>query len=557
MTYSIEPAVTMRIEGDPEHVEQHGATPAGDRLPTALAVVILNYRTASLTIACLDSLAPQMSSDIDVIVVDNASHDGSAEAIERAIVERDYSEWARVVRSPINGGFAAGNNVGIRAVRAEAYMLLNSDTKVGEGAIAAFRRILDERPDAALIGPKLVGENGETQVSTFRLPTPEGELVRASRTGVLRKLLRTQDIPFPVGNEPAEPEWIAFACVVIRREVFDRIGMLDEGYFMYFEDIDYCRRAREAGFKILYSPEPRIVHIAGGSSHVTSASENRERARRPRYFYEARSRYYAKFFGQRGLLRANAMFTVGRSVALAREVLGRTPHLRRLESVDIWMNSLRPFKPSRSRPRPPDQLPRGDQNINPEGIGVLDLLREDFATHDRDLLEPGFWAVAMHRFGNWRMDVRPKALRAPLSVVYKVGFTSINWFWGIDLGYTVKLGRRVRLWHHGGMVLTAKSIGDDVVIRHNTTLGIARTHDITKRPTIGDRVDIGTGACILGDVVIGHDSVVGANAVVTKSFPPNATLVGIPARNVSPPSSDDTAASDAGGPDSQWRRSAR
>jgi serine O-acetyltransferase len=148
-------------------------------------------------------------------------------------------------------------------------------------------------------------------------------------------------------------------------------------------------------------------------------------------------------------------------------------------------------------------------------------------------------------------------------LAYKVGFTSINWFWGIDLGYTVKLGRRVRLWHHGGMVLTAKSIGDDVVIRHNTTLGIARTHDVTKRPTIGDRVDIGTGACILGDVTIGDDSVVGANAVVTKSFPSHATLVGIPAHNASQHHAAaihhhaDQPVDGDRGPDSQWRRSSR
>jgi len=559
MTYSIEPIGRMRLQGGAPHGDSRRPTGVGDAAPATLAIIVLNYRTAALTIACLDSLADQIAEDIEVVVVDNASNDGSAEAIGRAIVARGYTAWARLLQSPVNGGFAAGNNVGIRAVPAQAYMLLNSDTKMCEGAIAAFRRVLRERPDAAIIGPQLVGEDGIAQVSTFRLPSPETELVRASRTGALRKLLGVHDLPMPVGSGTAEPEWLAFACVVIRREVIDRIGLLDEGYFMYFEDIDYCHRARNAGFKILYSPEPRVVHFAGGSSQVTSASGIRERARRPRYFYEARSRYYAKFYGRSGLLRANALFTAGRTVALAREVMGKAPHLRRLESVDIWMNSVRPFQPSRSRPNPtPAELPRGDENINPPGIGVVELISEDFETHDRDLLEPGFWAVAMHRFGNWRMDVRPKALRAPLSLVYKVGFTSINWFWGIDLGYTVKLGRRVRLWHHGGMVLTAKSIGDDVVIRHNTTLGIARTHDVTKRPTIGDRVDIGTGVCILGDISIGHDSVVGANAVVTKSFPPNSTLVGIPARCVtSPRHADDAPASEQpqSSTDPQWRRS--
>jgi serine O-acetyltransferase len=181
---------------------------------------------------------------------------------------------------------------------------------------------------------------------------------------------------------------------------------------------------------------------------------------------------------------------------------------------------------------PPDDLPPGDTDENPEGMSLVELWLEDFRTHDRSLFEPGFWAVAVHRFGNWRMGIRPKLVRAPLSAAYKVASTSINWLWGIDLGYTVKLGRRVRIWHHGGMVLTARSIGDDVHIRHNTTMGIARRSEPSKRPTIESRVDIGVGACILGDVTMGHDSVVGANAVVVTSFPPHSRVAGVPARAI-------------------------
>ncbi|HKQ70103.1 MAG TPA: hypothetical protein VJT73_12230 [Polyangiaceae bacterium] len=178
------------------------------------------------------------------------------------------------------------------------------------------------------------------------------------------------------------------------------------------------------------------------------------------------------------------------------------------------------------------EVPQGSRNENPRGIGILRLLSEDFRTYDHNPFEPGFWAVAVHRFGNWRMSVRPKVLRAPLSALYFASHTAVNWVWGIDLGYTVKLGRRVRLWHHGGMVLTAKAIGDDVVIRHNTTMGIAHRSDLKKRPTIEDGVDIGAGACILGDVVIGRNSIVGANAVVINSFPPNSRVAGVPARPI-------------------------
>jgi serine O-acetyltransferase len=182
-------------------------------------------------------------------------------------------------------------------------------------------------------------------------------------------------------------------------------------------------------------------------------------------------------------------------------------------------------------PEPANPCP-GDRNLNPEGVGLLDLIAEDLRTHDNNPLEPGFVAIAVHRFGNWRMGINRRWLRLPLSAAYKAMFTSVKWVWGIDLEYSVKLGRRVRLWHHGGMVLGAQSIGDDVHIRHNTTMGLLNRDEKAAKPIIEDRVDIGSGACILGDVTVGHDSVVGANSVVVRSFPPHTTVFGVPARPV-------------------------
>lgn len=178
-----------------------------------------------------------------------------------------------------------------------------------------------------------------------------------------------------------------------------------------------------------------------------------------------------------------------------------------------------------------DPLPLGDTNENPRDIDLLSLLAEDFRTHDSDLREPGFWAVALHRLGNARMDVRSNLLRAPLTAAYQTMFLGVNWLWGIDLAYVVKLGRRVRLWHHGGMVLGARAIGDDVHIRHNTTLGLAR-RNAEGKPIIGNRVDIGVGACVLGAVTIADDCVIGANTVVLRDLPPSSTVLGIPARPV-------------------------
>jgi serine O-acetyltransferase len=174
---------------------------------------------------------------------------------------------------------------------------------------------------------------------------------------------------------------------------------------------------------------------------------------------------------------------------------------------------------------------RGARNMNPPGMGLFALLREDLRTHDGNLFEQGFWAIAVHRFGNWRMGL-PKLLRMPCTLLYRFAFKWVEWTCGITLPYTVRVGRRVRIWHHGGMILHAASIGDDVHIRQNTTFGIARKEGLHELPTIEDRVDIGCGVAILGNVTVGHDSVIGANAVVVKAVPPRSLAAGVPAKVV-------------------------
>lgn len=174
----------------------------------------------------------------------------------------------------------------------------------------------------------------------------------------------------------------------------------------------------------------------------------------------------------------------------------------------------------------------GSANQNPPHIGLCALLREDFRTHDRHILEQGFWALAVHRFGNWRMEIQPRWLRLPFSILYRALFKIVQWTCGITLPYTVKVGRRVRIWHHGGMVLHAASIGDDVHIRQNTTFGIARRDRLHELPIIEDGADIGCGAVILGAITVGRGSLIGANAVVLQNIPPGSTAVGVPARVV-------------------------
>src|SRR4051794_39724616 len=138
----------------------------------------------------------------------------------------------------------------------------------------------------------------------------------------------------------------------------------------------------------------------------------------------------------------------------------------------------------------------GSRNLNPAGIGFVALLREDLRTHHGDLFEQGFWAVSVHRFGNWRM-ARTKLLRAPLTLLYRFLVKWVEWTCGITLPYTVRLGRRVRIWHHGGVILPPESIGDDVHIRQKTTLGLAPKEALHQLPGIENPGDIGRGRPVL------------------------------------------------------------
>jgi len=175
--------------------------------------------------------------------------------------------------------------------------------------------------------------------------------------------------------------------------------------------------------------------------------------------------------------------------------------------------------------RPQSDIDLGRFNRNPPGIGLWQLIREDYATHDRDFFSQGFWAIAVHRLGNWRMGIGNGLLRAPFSLLYRMLAKCVQWFGGIDLMYTVKVGRRVRIWHHGGMTLEALEIGDDVHIRQNTTFGL-RQHGDPRwlKPIIGKGCQIGAGAVIVGPVIVGEGSTIGANVVLAQNVPPGSIV---------------------------------
>ena len=162
--------------------------------------------------------------------------------------------------------------------------------------------------------------------------------------------------------------------------------------------------------------------------------------------------------------------------------------------------------------------------------GLIALIREDWHAHGRDWTRPGFRALAVHRFGTWRMGVRAKPLRAPLSILYRMLERHCRNVYGIELPYSALVGRGVVIEHQGGIVVHGASvIGDRCIIRQNCTLGIRRMDALADAPILGEGVQLGAGAVVLGRVRLGDGAMVGANAVVMCDVPAGALAVGVPA----------------------------
>ena len=165
---------------------------------------------------------------------------------------------------------------------------------------------------------------------------------------------------------------------------------------------------------------------------------------------------------------------------------------------------------------------------------LLDLVHEDWVAHGRDWTKPGFRALAVHRFGNWRMTVEPKLARAPFSILYRALFRHARNVYGIELPYTASIGRRVVIEHQGDIVIHGRAVlGDECIIRQGVTLGNRRLDGPADAPILGSNVNVGAGAKILGAVRIGNGATIGANSVVCDDVPEQSTVVGIPARPLS------------------------
>lgn len=228
------------------------------RLNMDLSIVILNYRSKGLVKQCVKTIglyAPKAS--YEIIVVDNDSGDGVG-----AMLEERFPE-VRFIRSPANVGYAGGNNLGVRAARGRYVVIMNPDITVRPGALDAMVAFMEANPEVGIMGPKLVHPDGSIDASCYRFPTyaipiyrrtPLGRLA-SGRQAVSRYLMEDYD-----HRTTRDVDWLLGAVLMVRRSALDEVGPLDERYFLYFEDTDWCRRFWQAGWRVVYYTGAEMVH---------------------------------------------------------------------------------------------------------------------------------------------------------------------------------------------------------------------------------------------------------------------------------------------------------
>jgi N-acetylglucosaminyl-diphospho-decaprenol L-rhamnosyltransferase len=239
---------------------------------SVISIIIVSFNARADLGRCLESLhAAPPATPHDIVVVDNASTDGSAAAARR---------WpdATVIEAGSNVGFARANNIGIRSSRGTNLLLLNSDTIVPSGAIDRLLAELEREPDVAVAGPRLVDGSGRAELSFGRMIGPLNELrqKRRARSGGVDGLTKHRQYP----------DWVSGACLLVRRADAEAVGGLDERYFMYAEDVDFCAAIRARGRRILFTPDVEVVHLRGRSAASAPAATRAAYRRSQLAFYE-------------------------------------------------------------------------------------------------------------------------------------------------------------------------------------------------------------------------------------------------------------------------------
>jgi GT2 family glycosyltransferase len=295
-----------------------------------LLIVITSYRVTELTIDCLRSLSGEVVRvpGTKVAVCENGTGGDAAEQLRQAIEANGWGSWVNLTVVYPNRGFTGGNNTVIRPAIAsddppEYILLLNSDTIVQEHALDSLVEFMNSHPKAGIAGGMQLSPQGDLRGTPFRFPGIATELDRGLRLGIVSKLLARWSILFPKPAYPCPVEWVSGANMILRRTMLEQIGLLDEGLYTYFDDIDLCLRARRARWETWYVPESRVIHLGGASTGVSSRLATPCRA--PRYWYQARHRFFTKNYGALYAALVDVAFIFGYATWRLRRKFQRKP----------------------------------------------------------------------------------------------------------------------------------------------------------------------------------------------------------------------------------------
>jgi len=260
-----------------------------------LSIIIVAWNVRDLVLDCLESIREaKLGLSFEVIVVDNGSADGTVEAVQARYPS------TRVLALPRNIGFGAGNNRGMEVMRGRHAVLLNSDTIVLPGGLEACVEFLDAHPEVGVVGPQLLNPDRSKQNCIHNSPTLLSELVGQS---LLRRLFPGRYPSKLVDyREPLEVEAVLGACLFARREVIERVGLIDEAYFFFLEETDWCHRIREAGWKVYHLPGAFVVHLYGESTKKKVPLRTRIEYYRSREIFFRKNRGPAAFAALRAIV---------------------------------------------------------------------------------------------------------------------------------------------------------------------------------------------------------------------------------------------------------------
>ena len=304
-----------------------------------LSVIIVNWNVKELLRECLNSIQGQFGDlNGEVIVVDSASSDGS-----QAMVKEEFP-WVRLIANDENLGYPRGNNLGITASSGRHVLILNPDTVLLNNTLPVMVDYLNNHIDVGVVGPQLLNPDGSVQSSRRRFPTLLTGLFESTWLEPLvpdSLLSRYYVLDLP-DDEENDVDWVTGACMMVPRRILDHVGLFDEAYFMYSEELDLCRRVCVAGWRIVYLPEAQVVH------HVGKSSEQAVTARHVN-FQQAKLRYFRKHHGRlaAGTLRLFLLANYAWQIALegAKGLLGHKRTLRRQRIHSYWQvlrSGLRP-----------------------------------------------------------------------------------------------------------------------------------------------------------------------------------------------------------------------